>query len=274
MTLVDSHCHLDFKVFDNDRDTVVSDAVENGIKHIIVPSVSRSNWRSVSHIQTQYPITKVAYGLHPMFMQHHQASDIAALRVYLEATLKTTLENGHYVEEHIERPVAVGECGLDFFIKNSASQQHKEVQIHFFTEQLKLADEFSLPVIIHARKSLDLVLKYIRKHPSLRGVIHSFSGSRQQAEICIEHGFLLGFGGPITYTRASKLRKLVAELPLECLLLETDAPDQPDSSHYGQRNEPAFINEMVKTVAELRSTSIAKVAKVTTQNAKTLFKLS
>ncbi len=253
MQLIDSHCHLDFKIFDTDREALLVDASQHYVTKIIVPSVARANWQSVSEIRNNYDITAVAYGLHPMFMKQHQLSDLLVLREYLENN----------------KPIAVGECGLDFFIKDA----NKEAQVEFFTEQLKLANEFELPVIVHARKSLDIVLKAIRKFPNIRGVIHSFSGSRQQAETCIKQGFMLGFGGPITYTRATKLRKLVSELPLESLLLETDAPDQPDSSHYGQRNVPANLLGIAKEVAELRACELSEVAQITSQNAKQLFNL-
>ncbi len=266
MQLIDSHCHLDFKIFDKDRDALIVDANQHYVKHIIVPSVSRENWQRVLQIKNKYKMTEVAYGLHPMFMKHHQLSDIAILRDFIEQN----------------KPIAVGECGLDFFIKeannsSNANEEDKEhnkaQQITLFIEQLKIADEYNLPIIIHARKSLDIILKYLRQYPNVRGVIHSFSGSKQQAENCIKQGFLLGFGGPITYTRATRLRKLVAELPLNCLLLETDAPDQPDSQHAGQRNVPANLLDIAKVVAELRSCEITEVANVTTQNAQELFQL-
>ena len=133
--------------------------------------------------------------------------------------------------------------------------------------------QFELPVIIHSRKSLDLILKEIRLRPSLTGVVHSYSGSLQQAKQLIDLGFYLGFGGPITYPRARKLRSLIVELPLESLLLETDAPDQPDVSIHGQRNEPAYLPEIVKCVAELRGCTLEEVAEVTTQSCQALFAL-
>ncbi len=257
MQLIDSHCHLDFKVFDKDRDELILSALKYHVKHIVVPSVGRENWQRVLEIKNKYKMTEVAYGLHPMFVKQHQPDDIVLLRDFIEKN----------------RPIAVGECGLDFFMPEINNNQQRERQVFFFTEQLKIADEYTLPIIIHARKSLDIVLKYIRQYPNIRGVIHSFSGSKQQAEHCIKQGFLLGFGGPITYTRATKLRKLVSELPLECLLLETDAPDQPDSKHYGQRNVPSNLLNIARVVAELRSCDVIEVAQRTTQNAKDLFQL-
>jgi TatD DNase family protein len=145
--------------------------------------------------------------------------------------------------------------------------------LHYFIGQLDLAVKHQLPVIIHSRKSLDLILKELRLRPSLTGVVHSYSGSLQQAKQLIELGFYLGFGGPITYPRASKLRSLVVELPLEALLLETDAPDQPDITHRGSRNEPSLLLAIADCIAELRNIPIKEVVEVTTNNSKRLFKL-
>ncbi len=253
MQLIDSHCHLDFPVFDQDRDEVVNAAQEEQVKQIIVPAIGKKNWSAVRKTAHRYTLVKAAYGLHPMFMADHQLSDIADLRIWLLAN----------------KAVAVGECGLDFSIRHSS----KEQQIVLFVEQLKLADEMSLPVIIHARKSLDIVLKYLRQHKNIRGVIHSFSGSLQQAHYCINQGFLLGFGGPVTYTRALRLRKLVTELPLHSLLLETDAPDQPDSWHRGERNVPANLPRIATQIAALREIEVSELARVTSQNAQRLFNL-
>jgi TatD DNase family protein len=193
-----------------------------------------------------------------MFMPQHQQEDLD----YLERWLQS------------ETAIAVGECGLDFFIfaKQGDYQQAKKAQLQLFSAQLALAQQYKLPVIIHSRKSLDLVLKEIRQTPNLRGVVHSFSGSLQQAHQLIDLGFYLGFGGPITYTRAKKQQHLVSSLPLDALLLETDARDQADAAHYGLRNEPAFLINIAQTVAKLRGISIQEVAQMTTNNAHQLFK--
>jgi TatD DNase family protein len=168
-----------------------------------------------------------------------------------------------------KRMIAVGECGLDFFIFNQQKnvEQAKAAQQHLFHNQIALAEQYHLPVILHSRKSLNLILKEIRQYPNLRGVVHSFSGSKQQAHQLID----LGFGGPITYPRAKKLHHLVSTLPLDALLLETDAPDQPDASHYGQPNEPAFLHLIAETIAKLRGILFNDVIHSTTDNAKRLF---
>jgi len=242
MRLIDSHCHLDLAVFDADRDAVLQRSWENGVTDVVVPAVQASGWekiRSLSDIGNLVNI-HVAYGLHPVFERQHKLMDL----MLLEALLRN------------ENSIAVGECGLDFFIDHYDQLK----QLEFFTGQLDLAIQFELPVIIHSRKSLDLVLKELRLRPSLTGVIHSFSGSIQQAKQLIDLGFFLGFGGPITYSRARKLRGLVAKLPLESLLLETDAPDQPDASHYKERNEPSWLPQIASCVAELKGISVESVA--------------
>lgn len=254
MDLFDTHCHLDFNVFETDRARVVERAREMGVCDILVPSVSHKNWQAVVNLQEEFTGIHAALGMHPMFLEQHRLEDIAIM--------------DRMVEQNTCR--AIGECGIDLFVKGLDKQR----QIDIFVEHLRLAKKYDLPLIIHARKSLDIVLKYIRQFPDLRGIMHSFSGSHQQAKICIEQGFLLGFGGPVTYPRARKLRELVRCLPLESLVLETDAPDQVDEKHFGERNEPAFLPAIMHTFAELRDISPTEVAEVTTLNAKTLFRLN
>ena len=197
MRLIDSHCHLDLSAFDADRGEVMSLASANGVSDSIVPSVQASTWSKLQSLESQEnPLAiHAAYGLHPVFEKHHVEHDLILL--------ERQLEN--------EECVAVGECGLDFFV----DEYDRVKQLKLFAGQLDLAKQFSLPVIIHSRKSLDLVLKELRLRPGLKGVVHSFSGSFQQAKQLIELGFYLGFGGPITYPRARRLRSLVAEPSME-----------------------------------------------------------
>jgi TatD DNase family protein len=255
MRLIDSHCHLDLSAFDSDREAVLQRAQDEGVTDVIVPAVQASGWKKLQGIVAKESSVSVhpAYGLHPVFEQYHGSNDLLLLEKQLSD----------------EATIAVGECGLDFFI----DEHDKTQQLLFFTDQLDLAVQHQLPVIIHSRKSLDLVLKELRLRPSLTGVIHSYSGSYQQAKQLIDLGFYLGFGGPITYPRARKLRGLVADLPLESLLLETDAPDQPDISNHGLRNEPSWLSNIAGNVAELRNIPSEKVAEITTKNCERLFRL-
>ena len=251
MLLVDSHCHLDAAEFDSDRPDVIRRAHQAGVQRQIVPAVTAESWPKLRQVCAADPGLHPAYGLHPMFLVDHRAEHLTELRTWLER----------------EQPVAVGECGLDHFV--DGLDRHE--QSRYFDGQLRLARDFDLPVIVHARRAVDAVIAAIRKIGNLRGVVHSFSGSRQQAEHLWNQGFLLGLGGPVTYERARRLRELAATMPLEWLLLETDAPDQPDAGIRGQRNEPARLPVVLETIASLREVDPSEVAAATTANAQRLF---
>ncbi|MDI9240200.1 TatD family hydrolase [Lysobacter sp. LF1] len=252
--LVDSHCHLDAAEFDPDRDDVIARARAAGVTHQVVPAVDAAGWPKLRDICAAGDGLHPAYGLHPMYLDSHRDEHLSQLRGWIES----------------ERPVAVGECGLDYFVEGLDHER----QQHFFEGQLRLAREFDLPVIVHARRAVDAVIASIRRVGRLRGVVHSYSGSEEQARQLWREGFLLGLGGPITYDRAQRLRRLVATMPLEYLLLETDAPDQPDAGIRGQRNEPGRLTEVLRTVAQLRDESAQHIAATTTENARRLFALS
>ena len=166
-------------------------------------------------------------------------------------------------------PVAIGECGLDYFTAGAA----KADQQRLFAAQLALAREFDLPIVVHARRAVEDVIRMVRASGHYHGLVHSFSGSLQQAQRLIDLGYRLSFGGAVTYDRARRLRALVAALPLESLLLETDAPDQSDAAHEGERNEPAWLVDVWQAVSALREEDAETVARVTTANAVELFGL-
>ncbi|MFZ2301097.1 MAG: TatD family hydrolase [Gallionella sp.] len=204
---VDTHCHLDAAEFGDSQAALVQAAQSAGVGRIVVPSVERANFAAVHQLCERFTGCAPAYGIHPMYVDGAQPEDLDALRGYLAQPAT----------------VAVGEIGLDFFI-----EPHDRVrQEHFFTEQLKLAREFDLPVLLHIRRAQDAILKLLRRNKVRGGIAHAFSGSRQQAEEFIRLGFKLGFGGAMTHSRATRLRELAATLPLECIVLETDAPDIP-----------------------------------------------
>jgi TatD DNase family protein len=253
MVLVDSHCHLDAFEFDDDREAVISRARAAGVQQQMLPAVAAASWPKLREVCTLDAGLFPAYGLHPMYLDAHRKEHLAQLREWLER----------------ERPLAIGECGLDYFVEGL----DREAQSRYFVGQLQLACEFDLPVIVHARRAVDAVIAAIRKVGQLRGVIHSYSGSMEQARQLWDLGFMLGLGGPVTYDRANRLRKLASEMPLEHLLLETDAPDQPDAGIRGERNEPARLREVLRAIAELRGEEEAHVAMVTTANARQLFAL-
>ncbi|QIL20475.1 TatD family hydrolase [Thermomonas sp. HDW16] len=254
MRLVDSHSHFDAPGFDADRNAALARARAAGVDVQVVPAVDAAGWPKLKAVCAESPGLHPAYGLHPMYLAEHRPEHLRELRDWIER----------------EQPTAVGECGLDHFVEGLDA----DAQQFYFDAQLQLAREFDLPVIVHARRAVDAVIASIRKIGGLRGVVHSFSGSAEQATQLYKLGFLLGIGGPVTYDRANRLRGIVATMPLGQLLLETDAPDQPDSGHRGERNEPAYLTKVLEVVAELRGASPEDVAAATTANAERLFGLS
>jgi TatD DNase family protein len=256
MKLIDTHCHFDEPDFDDERSSLTDKIHHAGVTELIFPATAAKHWARLRDICATSPHFHATYGLHPVYLAEHTPDDIAALP--------------HWLAQ--ERPVAVGECGLDFFLPQLDIQQQEDL----FIAHLKLAREFEMPLIIHARRSLDCVLKHIRRfsgEKKLGGVIHSFTGSQQQADQLIALGFCLGVGGTCTYPRAQRLRTVLANVPLEALLLETDAPDQPDSAWRGKRNDSTRLPVIAQALATLRGESLAQIAEVTTANAIHLFKL-
>ena len=251
MRLVDSHSHFDAAEFDADRADVHARALAAGVDVQIVPAVDAAGWPKLKAVCAQFPGLHPAYGLHPMYLAGHRPEHLRQLHEWIRR----------------ERPAAVGECGLDHFVEglDPARQQY------YFDGQLALAVEFGLPVIVHARRAVDAVIAAIRRFPGVRGVVHSFSGSAEQAAQLHRLGFLLGIGGPVTYERANRLRGIVATMPLEQLLLETDSPDQPGAAHRGERNEPAHLREALDVVATLRQVPREEIAAATSANAQRLF---
>lgn len=254
MRLIDSHSHFDAPEFDADRAEAHARATAAGVAAQIVPAVDAAGWPKLKAVCAQFTGLHPAYGLHPMYLAAHRREHLHDLRDWLER----------------ERPVAVGECGLDFF----AEGLDADAQQLYFDAQLQLAREFDLPVIVHARRAVDAVIASIRKVGGLRGVVHSFSGSAEQAAQLHRLGFLLGIGGPVTFERANRLRGIVAAMPLEQLLLETDSPDQPGAAHRGERNEPAYLVEVLDVVAQLRNMPRNELVAATTANAQQLFNLT
>lgn len=253
MMLIDSHSHFDDESFTADREAAWQRAQQLDVKVQIVPAVSAKGWQHLAAVCAHYPGLYPAFGLHPIYLAEHKVEHLQQLVQYLQSPAV----------------VAVGECGLDYFIADLDRAQ----QLYFFIAQLKLAQQFDLPVIIHARRAVDEVIKWLRRY-QCRGVVHSFSGSEQQANQLLNLGFYLSFGGTITYPRAHRLRQLVQILPLERILLETDAPDQPLCGRQGQRNEPSYLPEVLNSLAELRQQSQELIAATTTQNVINLFGLS
>ena len=254
--LIDTHCHLDAAEFNADRDEVVLQAKQAGLQMIVIPAVEPSNFQSVIALSAQYPHCCYALGIHPMYVQNASPSDIKALYDLVEQTLQ--IEN---------KLVAIGEIGLDFFVSQRNETESREIQEYFFSEQLKIAKQFDLPVILHVRRAVDEVLKHLRQAKVRGGIAHAFNGSPQQAKEFIKLGFKLGFGGAMTYSRALKIRELAKNLPLEAIVLETDAPDiPPEWLGTKGRNQPKEWVKIAQVLADLRCIPVSQIIETTGKN--------
>jgi len=253
VALIDSHCHLDAAEFDRDRNDVIERARAAGVRGQVVPAVDAAGWPKLRDVCNGGDGLFPAYGLHPICLASHRPEHLDELREWIRR----------------ERPLAIGECGLDFYLEDL----DRDAQQFYFQGQLEIAREFDLPLVVHARHAVEAVLVAVKSIGGLRGVVHSFAGSPEQARQLAKLDFMIGLGGPVTYPRANRLRKLAATVPIEQLLLETDAPDQPDAGHRGQRNEPARIVNVLDEIARLRGEDPAGIAAATTRNAERLFGL-
>jgi TatD DNase family protein len=248
---IDTHCHLDASEFDADREQVAAAAHDAGVSRIVIPGVLRENFTAVRDLAHRVTGGAYALGIHPLFTPRADEADLEVLRIEIEASLDDPLF------------VGLGEIGLDYFVPglDDARQQF------FYNAQLELAREFGLPVICHVRKSQDQVLKGLRRHRVHQGIAHAFNGSFQQAQAYIDHGMHLGFGGNLTFERALQIRRLAAQLPLDALVVETDAPDISPSWLYRQRNTPDQIPAIGACLAQQRNLDKNELALCTTANA-------
>ncbi len=238
--LIDTHCHLDAAEFDADRDAVHAAAVAGGVGRIVVPAVAVDGFQKAKTVVGRYPGCVAAYGIHPLYVMQAKESDLSVLRDWLSR----------------EHPVAVGEIGLDAYVTHVDPVR----QEFFFVEQLKLARKFDLPVLLHVRRAVDGILKHLRRIRVRGGIAHAFNGSRQQADEFIKLGFKLGFGGAMTFSGSTRIRGLAAELPLDTIVLETDAPDIPPAWLNGGRNAPGELPRIADVLAELRGVSSSDIA--------------
>lgn len=244
---IDTHCHLDAAEFGDTQAEVVRKAIAAGVTRMVVPAVACSNFDAVRQLCDRYPGCTPAYGIHPMYVSNADTGDLDELRDFLT----------------LHKPIAVGEIGLDFFVPDYDQPR----QEHYFVEQLKLARDFDLPVLLHIRRAQDTILKHLRQIKVRGGIAHAFNGSRQQADEFIKLSFKLGFGGAMTYARATRLRELASTLPLGSIVLETDAPDiPPDFLQRGLPNEPGYLPRIAVTLAELRQIPLEDIARITSEN--------
>ena len=266
MPWIDTHCHLDAAEFDADRDAVRQNAKSLGVETCVIPAVMASHFDEVRLLAHRHA-DAYALGIHPLYTPQAEDKDLATLDTHLHA--------------HRDDPrlIALGEIGLDGFVPEINTPEAFAKQTHFFEAQLQIAQRHQLPVILHVRRSADGLLKGLRQFPVAGGIAHAFNGSLQQAKMFIEMGFKLGFGGAMTYDRATKLRALATELPLSALVLETDAPDIPPHWIYTTaedrekgkaqgRNSPAELPRIASVLAELRGISLGELAAATSANAR------
>jgi TatD DNase family protein len=255
---VDTHCHVDAPEFKDTLPKILARAAGEGVKAILLPTVQASDWTQAKSLVNQYskhiPGLVYTLGIHPLYIKQAKESDIDILKTHIEQSLDDP------------RFVGVGEIGLDYFVEGLDPQR----QEYFFHTQLDLAEQFQLPVILHVRRSQDAILKALRRRKVPGGIAHAFNGSHQQADQFIELGFKLGFGGAATYDRALQIRRLLQEMPLECIVTETDSPDIPPAwfkEEGGQFNEPALLPRIASQLAEIRGVSDEVFAGTVWQNA-------
>jgi len=254
LELFDTHCHLDFPVFDKDRKMLIDKSLENDIKNILLPAVKKDDWRVLRMHVALNQCLHAALGLHPMFIDEHTDKHLEDLEKALNLP-----------------PVkAVGEIGLDFYERDA----DKAKQENFFRAQLKLAKQKKFPVILHVRKAHDEVLKHMRLMQfDEGGIVHAFNGSLQHAKSYIAKGFKLGFGGTMTFERSVKIRELAKMLPLEAIVLETDAPDMVPSTSSSKRNTPVHLLDNFRALCQLRDETPEQIAEITTHNAKSVLRM-
>ncbi|MDY7579209.1 TatD family hydrolase [Herbaspirillum sp. RTI4] len=252
---IDTHCHLDAGEFGTEQAAIAQRAAQCGVQAIVIPAIATSNFSQVAALAASQSNTVYALGIHPLYVSQADNDALLVLRRAVESALVDP------------RFVAIGEIGLDFFVPELRQGLLRERQEYFYAEQLKLARDFDLPVLLHVRRSQDIILKHLRRIAVPGGIAHAFNGSEQQAETFIGLGFKLGFGGAMTFPRALQIRRLAAGLPLESIVLETDAPDLSPAWLHPARNSPEQIPRIGEVLAQLRGLSSEQVAHATAANA-------
>lgn len=254
--LFDTHCHFDFDEFRADFSAEVKEARSQGVMRFLLPAIGPDNWLRLLMLADQEPDIFIALGFHPYFLSNYDLSDLEKLAQHLAKRPRAC--------------VAVGECGLDFMIDVPAALQES-----FLLAQIELASQYQLPLILHCRKAHNRLLQLLKQTRfSYGGVLHGFTGSYQQAMQFVELGFKIGVGGSITYPRANKTRSAMAQLPLDALVLETDAPDMPLMGYQGQANHPKRVGQIFETLVSLRKESRQTVAKTVWKTSNSLFSIS
>lgn len=256
MRLIDTHNHLDFPEFDSDRQAVLARCRALGIERQILLGVYRQNWQRIWDLASAESELYAAFGLHPVYLARHRAADLDDLGDWLRRLRRQG------------KLCAVGEFGLDYYL----TELDREHQQALFEAQLRLAAEVELPVLLHVRRAhAPTVAALKRIRPPRAGIVHAFSGSREEAKEYLRLGFKLGLGGAPTWPQANRLRQVVAQLPLGAVVLETDAPDMAPAMHPGQRNSPEYLPEICGALAALMGIEPDVLAEASTRNACELF---
>ncbi|TNF80435.1 TatD family deoxyribonuclease [Pseudomonas sp. ICMP22404] len=256
MELIDTHTHLDFPDFDADRPALLAASRALGVRQMVVLGVYRDNWQRVWDLVQSDPDLHAALGLHPVYLDQHRPDDVAHLRDWLARLA------GH------RQLCAVGEIGLDYYVEGL----DRERQQTLFEAQLQLAAEFELPALIHVRRSHAAVIATLKRLPLKRaGIIHAFAGSFEEAREYIKLGYKLGLGGAATWPQALRMHRVLAKLPLEAVVLETDSPDMAPAMFPGQRNSPAHLPAICEALAAIMAISPEQLAEASTANARQLF---
>jgi len=254
--LIDSHTHLDFPDFDEDRQALLAESRALGVRRMVVLGVYQANWQRVWDLVQSDPDLHAAFGLHPVYLEDHRPEDLRELADWL------TRLAGH------RQLCAVGEIGLDYFIDTL----DRERQQTLFDAQLQLAVDFNLPALIHVRRSHAAVIATLKRFRLKRaGIIHAFAGSKEEALEYIKLGFKLGLGGAATWPQALRMHRVLADLPLESVVLETDSPDMAPAMFPGQRNSPAHLPAICAALAQIMAISPEQLAAASTANACKLF---
>lgn len=246
--MIDSHCHLDFNCFDYDREQVLENCKKLSVDTIVIPGTQANQWQNQIDLCHLNPQLRFALGLHPYFLSQFTPSDLVELTRLLE--------------QHSNKVVALGEIGLDTHI-----DVDWQLQKHVFEQQLTIAKNQLLPVILHHRNSHNELIRILKASKFNRGgIVHAFSGSLQEAQTYVDLGFKIGVGGGITYPRANKTRNVISQLPLTSLVLETDAPDMPLMGKQGERNSPEYLPEIFECLLTLRNETKEQLQQACTQN--------
>lgn len=280
--LTDTHCHLDFNKFDEDREAVIRRALEAGVERILIPALELESCKAVIRLADSHPNLFAAVGFHPTDLDGWNEESVENLRGMIFPHPPPSPSGRG------DKIIAIGEIGLDYYWVKEPEKQARQRQV--LKEQLRLAREAGLPVVIHMREADDAwfgqasvdLLEILTEwqgglaaggHPLAEkpGVLHSFNGNLETAQKAIEHNFYIGITGPVTYKNAEEKRQIIRQLPLERLLIETDAPFLTPVPHRGKRNEPAFVTHIADKIAEIHMTTREQVAQITSDNAKYLF---